>query len=79
MKMIKTDELLSLGEDELLEIHIKSKKITVGYLSATKSFIITSAYYAKALLNYLINHQENEKIDRNPNTISIFNLRHMEH
>lgn len=37
MKMIKTDELLSLGGDELLEIHLKSNRTIVGFSSTFKS------------------------------------------
>lgn len=85
MKRIEINELHSLGPNELLEIRIKSKKITVGYFSAIKSIISTrgfvgnagdtptSADYSKSVLIYLVNRLENEQIERSVNTISIFN------
>lgn len=60
MKMIKTYELLSLGGDGLLEIHLKSNKVIVGYISSTKSSIPSNDLNSKGILDYIVIRYENE-------------------
>jgi hypothetical protein len=60
MKMIKTDELLSLGGDELLEIHLKFNKVIVGFISSTKSSIPSNDLNSKGVLDSIVIRYENE-------------------
>lgn len=60
MKMIKTDELLSLGGDELLEIHLKSNKVIIGFISSTKSSIPPNDLNSKGVLDSIVIRYENE-------------------
>lgn len=60
MRRIKTNELPSLGAGVPIEIHLKSEKIIVGYISATKSSINSSTDYSNGVLDYLVYRLENE-------------------